>query len=239
MPLDNHKPSPVPTSFFVVKNGSKSWDRTAFGIPEPESATVSRTPDRPFQFHSVAGETRKRICPPLLTASIQDQRDFLAAAELLGLAFVAAQSFITLIRTELIAVNNVHLRYLKSPLSFAGSNGYDALKLAPTLSAANCSEVEAINAVANYWKHSEEWPVSEAKSGTQVREVWVSGKNNKRTVEIITALRLVPNSDGNLRKAAKALGVKDFEDLSPIRKILKSWATELLKKARIEFGVKR
>jgi hypothetical protein len=164
--------------------------------------------------------------------------EILTIEELLGLAFVAAQSFITLIRTELIAVNNVHLRYLKSPISFVGSNGYDALKLAPTLPAANCSEVEAINGVANYWKHSEEWLASEAKSGTQVREVWVSGKNNKRTVEIVTALGLVPNSNGNLRKAAKALGVKDFEDLSPIRKILKSWATELLKNARIEFGVK-
>ncbi len=107
--------------------------------------------------------------------------EILTIEELLGLAFVAAQSFITLIRTELIAVNNVHLRYLKSPLSFAGSNGYDALKLAPMLPAANCSEVEAINAVANYWKHSEEWPVSEAKSGTQVREVWVNPINTQRS----------------------------------------------------------
>jgi len=39
-------------------------------------------------------------------------------------------------------------------------------------------------------------------------------------------------------QTVKVLGVKDFEDLSPIRKILKSWATELLKNARIEFGVK-
>src|SRR5438045_9645107 len=63
MPLHSHKPSPVPTSFLVVKNGSKISDRTAFGIPGPESPTLSRTPEPPFPFHSVAAETRMWIWP--------------------------------------------------------------------------------------------------------------------------------------------------------------------------------
>src|SRR5215471_17104027 len=70
MPLHSHKPSPVPTSFFVVKNGSKSSERTARGMPGPESAIVSRTPDRPFLGQFFVAETRTRIAPPLATASI-------------------------------------------------------------------------------------------------------------------------------------------------------------------------
>jgi hypothetical protein len=164
----------------------------------------------------------------------------LAVEELLGLAFVAAQSFITLIRTELIAVNKSHLLYLGSPLTFASdAKAYDALKIGSMLTGAKCSEVEAINAIANYWKHSEEWPV--VQTFRRLPEEWdlnAFQANHKRTVQIVIALGLKPDSDGNLRRAAKALGVADFEDLSPLRDILKSWATELLKKARVEFGVK-
>lgn len=163
----------------------------------------------------------------------------LAVEELLGLAFVAAQSFITLIRTELIAVNKSHLLYLGSPLTFASdAKAYGALKIGSMLTAAKCSEVEAINAIANYWKHSEEWPV--VQSVGRLPEVWDLNafQANKRTAQIVIALGLKPDSDGNLRRAANALGVVDFEDLSPLRDILKTWATELLKKARVEFGVR-
>jgi hypothetical protein len=169
------------------------------------------------------------------------EEECLAVEELLGLAFVAAQSFITSIRTEVVIVAKVYLREFKSTLSFAAHpKAYDALKLAPMLAVPKCSAVEAINAVANYWKHSEEWPLGDKKGGGRLREVWdVSGpQGNKRTVEIVSALGLVPNSSANLRKAAKALGVKEFDDLSPLRQILSGWAAELLKNARAEFGVK-
>jgi hypothetical protein len=165
----------------------------------------------------------------------------LAVEELLGLAFVAAQSFITSIRTELIVVAKVYSREFGSKLSFtADPQAYDALKLAPMLAAPKCSAVEAIHAVANYWKHSEEWPVLEKKSGGRLRKAWDLDalKGKKRSAEIVTALGLVPNSMGNLRKAAKALGVVEFDDLSTLRQILSDWAAELLKKARTEFGVK-
>ena len=168
------------------------------------------------------------------------EEECLAVEELLGLAFVAAQSFITLIRTELIVVSKVHLRYLKSPLSFAGNNGYDAFKLAPAMVGRKCSVVETINAIANYWKHSEEWPVIVNKLGGRLREAWdlPTLKNKGRSAEIVSDLGLAPNSAGNLRKAARAVGVKELDDLSPIRQTLSKWAEDVLKKARTEFGVK-
>lgn len=42
--LHTHKPSPVPASFFVVKNGSNKRVRISVAIPGPSSPTVRRTP---------------------------------------------------------------------------------------------------------------------------------------------------------------------------------------------------
>jgi hypothetical protein len=164
----------------------------------------------------------------------------LAVEELLGLAFVAAQSFINSIRSELVTVGKVYLHEFGSEPKFP-TQPNDVLKVGVMLPAAKCSAVEAINSVANYWKHSEEWLTVEQKSGGRLREIWdlatLKGIQ-KRTAEIVIALGLTPNSTGNLRKAAKALGVKRYEDLSEIRQTLSGWAAELLKKARAGFGVK-
>lgn len=164
----------------------------------------------------------------------------MAIEELLGLAFVAAQSFINAIRTELVAVARVYSQDFGKALSFAPDPKIDALKLAPPLAAINVSIVEAINAAANYWKHSEEWPLSEETAGGRIREIWnVSSLKGiqKTTVEIAIAFGLEPNSSGNMRTAAKALGIVEYDDLSPIRQGLINWAAVLLEKSRAEFGV--
>ena len=46
MLVQTQRPSPVPTSCLVVKNGSKSRDRTDGGMPDPESAIVMRVPGK-------------------------------------------------------------------------------------------------------------------------------------------------------------------------------------------------
>lgn len=168
------------------------------------------------------------------------EEECLAIEELLGLAFVAAQSFINAIRTELVAVARVYSQDFGKALSFAPDPKIDALKLAPPLAAINVSIVEAINAAANYWKHSEEWPLSEETAGGRIREIWnVSSLKGiqKTTVEIAIAFGLEPNSSGNMRTAAKALGIVEYDDLSPIRQGLINWAAVLLEKSRAEFGV--
>lgn len=170
-----------------------------------------------------------------------NEEESLAIEELLGLGFMAAQSFITSIRTEVVIVGKVYEHEFGSKFSIiADAKAYDALKLAPTLNAApQFSVVQAINAVANYWKHSEEWPTREEKLNKRFHEVWDQSAlrgNEKTTVDIVTALKFKPNSSGNMRTAAKALGITKYDDLSPIRQILIQWAAELLGKARVEFG---
>lgn len=172
-----------------------------------------------------------------------NEEETLAIEELLGLGFMAAQSFITSIRTEMVSVGKIYEHEFGLKLKIvADAKAYDALKLGPTLNAApQFSVVQAINAVANYWKHSEEWPTREEKLNKRFHEVWDQSAlrgNEKTTVDIVTALKFKPNSSGNMRTAAKALGINKYDDLSPIRQILTNWAAELLRRARAEFGVK-
>lgn len=168
------------------------------------------------------------------------EEECLAIEELLGLAFVAAQSFINAIRTELVSVAQIYAHDFGKALSFAPDPKLDALKLAPTFAPTNVSVVETINAVANYWKHSEEWPLGEETAGGRIRAVWNMSSLKgiqKTSVAIAINLGLKPNSSGNMRTAAKALGMVEYDDLSPIRHVLTNWAAVLLEKSRAEFGV--
>lgn len=72
--------------------------------------------------------------------------------ELLGLAFVAAQTLITAVRTEIVAVSRASVRDLERPLSFvSGNKGYNILEIgAPMGARLSFTQVEAVNAVANY-----------------------------------------------------------------------------------------
>ncbi len=45
--FETHSPSPVPTSFFEVKNGSKIIGMMSTGIPDPSSAIVTRIAGKP------------------------------------------------------------------------------------------------------------------------------------------------------------------------------------------------
>lgn len=72
------------------------------------------------------------------------------------------------------------------------------LSLVPTL-----SEVQALDALANYFKHHEQWE-------DQVRWHRLGRDDARRTVAVISQLGLRPSSTGNLRRGAQALGSSDY-----------------------------
>jgi hypothetical protein len=128
-------------------------------------------------------------------------------------------------------LNEVLSRDFGAHLSFCNdAQGYGALKQSPAFTAqAQFRVVEAIQAVANYWKHSDEWPTCSIKSRKRLRGGWdvsaMRSKHHKRTAEIVVALGMEYGCTGNMRRAAQALGVTDFARLSAIRGALTSWAT--------------
>ena len=68
--------SPVPTSCFVVKNGSKMCFRVCAAMPCPESMMVRRAPGLPGPRRCLAAEIRTFTEPPTSTASMLLLRRF-------------------------------------------------------------------------------------------------------------------------------------------------------------------
>lgn len=162
--------------------------------------------------------------------------------ELLGVAFVIAQTYITRIRSCILELSMGCEKELRRRLSFVNDkNAYDILKIAGSIQTNSpYTTIEAINAIANYWKHREEWPTCMEENGAYRSIIWdtaqMNPKHTKYTVEIVTSLGMAPDSTGQLRAAVKLLGVANYEDLSLFRKELKSWASNLYEKARLEIG---
>jgi hypothetical protein len=129
-------------------------------------------------------------------------------------------------------------------LSFAKPpKAYEVLARGYTVGCAQ-SVIELINAVANYWKHQEDWPTKEEANSGWVRTVWNVQSNHlrnheRRTIEVVASIGMTAGCTGNLRTAAKILGVTNYADLSPIREMLQVWAAELLEATRLEISQRR
>lgn len=150
--------------------------------------------------------------------------------QLLGLAFVAAQVLIKTVKTRFD-----HL------CKILGSRAADlipggVMKLDETIAGQSDTYIEVVNAVANLWKHQEEWP-TEVQSTDDCLELRWRPENReerirKNTLDVATRLGLSPTSTGNLRTAAEALGVESpYVDLGPVRKRLFEWAQHVYDRA--------
>lgn len=153
--------------------------------------------------------------------------------ELLGIAFVAGQPYINRIRTHLFSINTACQEDFQGrQLSFFGSSkkAADLLKRGESVPGKAVSLVEAIYAVGNFWKHSDEWPRCEQKNNKRIAQVWDRTRMKdvqKTTFDVIMTLGLVLGSTGNLRTAAKAIGIKEYGNLAPMRKALGAWAQDI------------
>lgn len=156
--------------------------------------------------------------------------------QLLGMAFVAGQAFMTGVRTRIAKLSDSCKLALGRPLALGGNKGYDTFKVGTLMNVGSgYTKVEIINAVANYWKHQDDWPTGEEVRGSRIVNVWdltALRNSDKRTVEVVVSIGMSPGHTGNLRTAVEALGVTRFEDLSPIRQELRSWAETVWKQAK-------
>jgi hypothetical protein len=93
--------------------------------------------------------------------------------------------------------------------------------------------VEVVNAIANYWKHHDEAATYLVPQDEFLELQWdISGlgPNERNTVKIVSTLGMSPGSSANLRTAIPVLGMIDYHDLSPLRRILEAWAHHLAQK---------
>jgi hypothetical protein len=133
---------------------------------------------------------------------------------MLGTAFVVCQA----------QANAVLQAALKIPAQ--AMKGHEIRKLGPRFDT-DYSKVEILWALANYFKHRDEWG----------RSMWSNpAKREKSTVETIKAAGLTPGSSGNLRDGAKALGNVSFADVWMFYGIVRDWSEKVSEHIRIQNG---
>lgn len=90
------------------------------------------------------------------------------------------------------------------------------------------SRIEVLDALANYFKHRDEWHRSWAKLD----------KRSKPTADIITQAGAREHYSGNFRDVCSNLGVSDYYDLGPLEKIVRDWRDTVIDLYEKEFKAK-
>jgi len=140
--------------------------------------------------------------------------------ELLGVAFVVCQTHITGIVSRIIRLHNYLASQGNEVSRTASQLKKDLLQMGGAqIPNAGQSQVEVINAFANYFKHRDEWP-----------HRWSSlrRKDRKETAKIIHAVGASEGSTGNFRVGAEALGIATYHDVKLFADILENWGKKLL-----------
>jgi hypothetical protein len=90
------------------------------------------------------------------------------------------------------------------------------------------SKIEVLWALANYFKHRDEWPPHS----------WTDPKGlEQHTVPVILAAGLKAGSTENLRRGAEALGNSDYADMSVLQTVIREWADQVREAIRQTAGL--
>jgi hypothetical protein len=147
--------------------------------------------------------------------------------EQLGLAFVAAQTYLTRVVSLCKRIHDWHEHETGSTflLGIGGKKdevlGVKNTGITPIAGTA-FSAVEGLNAFANYFKHRDEWP----HDWTELQR-----NNEKHTVAVIQAFGARPGSTGNLRQGYHALfGDDEYPNVGRVAETVETW-TRAIRKA--------
>lgn len=137
---------------------------------------------------------------------------------LLGAAFVSCQAIINAISAKVISI---HERALSEGHTLATTDGKKHSILSfggDRLLLSNYSQVQTINAFANFFKHGDEWSNSwENETG-----------QNRFTIDILVAAGASQGRTGTLRTGIKSLGINEYAELLELSKIIEKWTNTLI-----------
>jgi hypothetical protein len=143
---------------------------------------------------------------------VDDECEFVE--NLLGAAYVVCQAQITAVVQAALKVPDHGL-----------GQAHDVRALGPRFNADH-SQIEVLWALANYFKHRDEWPTD-----------WKNMNGlSKRTATVIEAAGLCCGSSGNLRTGAEALGNSDYNNVTAFYGAISQWSTAVRDRLRSKFG---
>jgi len=166
---------------------------------------------------------KKGYSPDHIDAIVDDETD--GIEQLLGVTFVVCQTHITGIVSRIIKLHDYLVSQRHEVSRGPGQLKKDLLQMGSVqIPGSGHSQVEVINAFANYFKHGDEWP-----------RQWKRGKDQqKRTAELIRTVGAEEGSTGNFRTGAEALDNKTHHDVELFADILEDWGKKLLERYRSE-----
>ena len=147
---------------------------------------------------------------------------------LLGIAYVVCQTWILSVTNRALQLRGIAIGSGRSFSAF-GSRKEDVRALCKPISQeSSVTKVDLLWALANYYKHREEWNTVN----------WSRLKGSaKLTVCVLRAAGLTEGCTGNLRRGAEALGNNDYVSLHVFENIVDGWAHHVLEKCRAELDL--
>lgn len=142
---------------------------------------------------------------------------------LLGSAFMVCQTHIAQVVSEVIELHKTALKPRNgnpgATLRTTTTKKADIMRHGcPVVGATDVTVIEALNALANYFKHRDEWPTN-----------WNSAKPlTSETIRVINAIGVSQFSTGNLRTGSEALGNTDYQSMNVFANLLENWHDELM-----------
>jgi hypothetical protein len=140
--------------------------------------------------------------------------------DLLGISFVACQSYISFVVSDVCRLHDA-CKSIASPVDLTTISGRksDILRTCSPLMKGGYSQVQIVDAFANYYKHKDEWDWD-----------WDSAPPRSRpTVDVIRSAGASRGCTGNMRAGAEALGNGEYWDTRAIMALLESWGQGLFK----------
>ncbi len=133
---------------------------------------------------------------------------------LIGSAFVTCQAEITAVVSHAIRIHDAAKNAGHILSSSDGTKRGIMAVGSPLVGQTKYTQIQVINAFANYFKHGDEWDTT-----------WDKLPNReKQTADVILAMGGAEFSTGNLRKGAEALGV-NYDELHLLAECVQKWSS--------------
>ena len=155
----------------------------------------------------------KNVADEYLDAFVED--DIEVVENLLGTAFVICQTYISTVISRVRALHRLYEKEHNSvALTTTSTNRPDIMAFgSPRVGNSRLSEVQVIDAFANYFKHQAEWN----------RDWDKLPQKSALTAQVISAVGASRGATGNLRTGAKVLGNESYAKVSLFADILRRW----------------
>lgn len=136
---------------------------------------------------------------------------------LVGTAFVVAQTHITGIVSSIVRLHEYSAAHGTQLTTSNGKKAGVVQLESAHVAASGFTRIQVIDALANYFKHSDEWKLPWSNLAGQ----------SLKTAEVIIAIGGEENCTGNLRRGLKILGIdKDLLDL--LHREVASWGERII-----------